>query len=308
MLFFVRVTLTPNSENCRLPLTKGFSPYGCFFCLLWSRNTCAAAVSVAPVANAIAAPANATFNESVSKVVPLSTSIGGLNTSSFPGDRDNRADNCQCENRRNLDSSGVGVGWYWPTSVVCSFLVSGLLHEAVAFVAMRRTFWPFNTLFLAMSASMTPWWDLLFPALPAAARRTAAAGGTLKTSSRPAATAASGGEGAEIVRNGDKDSSNLEPDKGRSPPDLPSDGKNVAYTVRKAAMGLPKRSRVEGRHEAGSEGEGSTTQRRGAANRAAIGSWRGWTAIVFYMVASLPLTLTVDYLLWQWWRHTVLVG
>ena len=37
-----------------------------------------------------------------------------------------------------------------------------------------------------------------------------------------------------------------------------------------------------------------------------IGRWRGWTAVVFYVVTSVPLTLVVDYLVWQWWRHAVM--
>ncbi|CAN0002222.1 unnamed protein product, partial [Hapterophycus canaliculatus] len=72
--------------------------------------------------------------------------------------------------RRKCNGGGGGEGKrvvarWWFASVVCSFLVSGTLHEAVALVAMRRTFWPFSTFFLALSASLMPFWDVVFPVI-----------------------------------------------------------------------------------------------------------------------------------------------
>lgn len=146
---------------------------------------------------------------------------------------------------------------WWFASVVCSFLVSGVVHEAVAFVAMRRTFWPFNTLFLAVSASMTPFWDALFPVIDVPVSPPPSPPPSSPTS--PAVT----GEGG------------------------------VKTSVEAAAATSPSPPGSAGRNRK---------------PRPKIGSWRGWAAVVFYASASVPLTLAVDYLVWQWWRHAHSIG
>lgn len=150
---------------------------------------------------------------------------------------------------------------WWFASVVCSFLVSGVVHEAVAFVAMRRTFWPFNTLFLAVSASMTPFWDALFPVIDVPVSPASSS-----PPSSPSSPTVTGAGGVKI-------------------------SVEAAATVAATATPSPRRS-------AG----------RNKKPRPKIGSWRGWAAVVFYASASVPLTLAVDYLVWQWWRHAHSIG
>ena len=154
--------------------------------------------------------------------------------------------------------------WWWLASVVCSFLASGVLHEAVAFIAMRRTFWPFNTLFLALSASMTPCWDMLFPVLLPPAECTSTGKDIGNTTAIKPATATA----TEPV--------------------------TVAVAVIGPAAASPN------------PGESCAVPR--VVPGPSIGRPRGWTAVVVYVVASVPLTLAVDYLVWQWWRHAVMEG
>lgn len=201
----------------------------------------------------------------------------GLHSGSAEGDRtaENHSGDClrnKCRNGRDgidiahsRDRHGVNgeasavdgsIIWWWLASVVCSFLASGVLHEAVAFIAMRRTFWPFNTLFLALSASMTPCWELLFPVL------------------RPPAERASTFKGIGNV----------------------AAVKPAALTKPVAATTTPAAATLDAGESCAVPKVPSNT----------IGRWRGWTAVVVYMVASVPLTLSVDYLVWQWWRHAVM--
>lgn len=218
--------------------------------------------------------------------------------------------------------------------MVCSFLVSGVVHEAVAFVAMRRTFWPFNTFFLCLSACMTPVWDALFPVVPTAggvdvtdppsaasrsSRSVAATGADgcpaaagAEAFDEPAAVAATSVRAAEAPpaspaeavkarrRSGGGPSSNggAPGSNSRVRPDQPSPKLDVCEG---GDVDHPEeRCGPEGGGPSGSAG------RRGTA-RPKMGSWRGWTSIVFYFVGSVPVTLALDYIVWQYWRHTFLV-
>lgn len=65
---------------------------------------------------------------------------------------------------------------FWGTmSVLLVFVVSGVIHEGIGYIGMRRTFWPFNTFFLLLSASFFPVWDLFFPVVRARSSATATA-------------------------------------------------------------------------------------------------------------------------------------
>lgn len=200
--------------------------------------------------------------------------------------------------------SGGSIYWrWWFASVVSSFLVSGLLHEAVGFIALRRTVWPFNTFFLALSATMTPWWDVLFPAVPTWS--TGSSSPTLESSPKtparesPAETnkseAKRSAEKQRPARNADFIGSKDQPNRGLSVPEgeAPCTHEEPSRT-----------SFVVGDGTNSSEDDPGSAV---AAARPAIGSYRGWFATVFYLVASVPMTLAVDYLLWQWWRHTIVV-
>lgn len=51
----------------------------------------------------------------------------------------------------------------WLPAVLATFVVSGVFHEAVVFVAMRGTCWPFNTFLLIVASSLMLTWDTVFP-------------------------------------------------------------------------------------------------------------------------------------------------
>lgn len=53
----------------------------------------------------------------------------------------------------------------WLLAVLATFLVSGVFHEAVVYVAMRGTCWPFNTFLLCVAGVLVTTWDLVFPPL-----------------------------------------------------------------------------------------------------------------------------------------------
>ena len=69
--------------------------------------------------------------------------------------------------------------------MLATFFVSGVFHEAVVYVAMRGTCWPFNTFLLCVAGLLITTWDLVFP--PLHFREAEGGGG-------------SGGEAAKVVR------------------------------------------------------------------------------------------------------------
>lgn len=238
-------------------------------------------------------------------------------------------------NGDNGDKGAVdgSIRWWWLVSVVCSFLASGVLHEAVAFIAMRRTFWPFNTLFLALSASMTPCWDMLFPVLPQPAGCAVAGTGIENVAVRKSATAMkqitarkpvtviqpvtvtrpvevtnNTGESCAIQNGGGAASTAVRGEADRSEPELYPAGKKASGATETLPPTFCRAE--EGHHprEEAKKGKGSADVRRVRVSGPSIGRSRGWTAVVVYLVASVPLTLAVDYLVWQWWRHAVMEG
>lgn len=115
-------------------------------------------------------------------------------------------------------------------AVLAVFSVSSLFHEAILFVGMRKTCWPFQTVCLIWCAVHINRWDCSYPVLSYISE--------------------SDGGGADAA----------------TPP--------------------------------------SSTARALLANRQAkLGSeWRGWGAVVFYMVTSAPFPVVLEVLAWQWWR------
>lgn len=87
-------------------------------------------------------------------------------TSSGPGQSQNVADRAKREKKG---------GWPWILSVMSVFAVSSVMHEASAYVAMRRTFWPISTFFLVLAGSVITSYDVLFPPRKSPAEKTAAA-------------------------------------------------------------------------------------------------------------------------------------
>lgn len=214
---------------------------------------------------------------------------------------------CSGRNRSNARrgaDSGIVTRW-WLASVVCSFLVSGVVHEAVGFVAMRRTVWPFSTFFLAVTASMAPFWDTLFPVVPdastpgsrptgrhASASTAATGGGTSAENASSAAVASTASrpptanEAVSACRGNDIGSENGEAAGGQH-----SGG--ASEDVAKKNGTVP-----------GQQGTEPARAGRNGAPRPKIGRRRGWAAVVVYGGMYMPLALVVDYCVWQWWRHT----
>lgn len=52
-------------------------------------------------------------------------------------------------------------GWF--IAVLTTFVVSTVFHEAVLYVAMRGTCWPFNTFLITVAALLALSWDVVFP-------------------------------------------------------------------------------------------------------------------------------------------------
>lgn len=53
------------------------------------------------------------------------------------------------------------VGWVW--SILSTFFVSIVFHEAVALIVFRGSFIPFNTFLLSVTASLIASWESIFP-------------------------------------------------------------------------------------------------------------------------------------------------
>lgn len=72
-----------------------------------------------------------------------------------------------CDDEKGGGSKRVGetgvssAEWIW--SVLSTFFVSMVFHEAVASVAFRGTFLPFNTFLLSVSALLVVFWESIFP-------------------------------------------------------------------------------------------------------------------------------------------------
>lgn len=154
--------------------------------------------------------------------------------------------------------------WWSVITITCVFFVSGVIHEAVGFVAMRRTFRPINTMMLIVTASLTPYWDILFP-VHARSELTKSAGSPVKSGEQNAKnkTETQSVGAARDVLGPSANGSNV----------VATDG---VYT--KPISGAHRRSRK------------------------VIGSWRGWFAVWIYVTTHYPLTLFFDFLCWQWWR------
>lgn len=175
-----------------------------------------------------------------------------------------------------IDSSGPSFRWRL-VAKVSVFLASGAIHEAVGYVAMRRTFRPINTMFLLLAAPMVLFWDLLFPVLNP--------GATVTSSPRTTYD--------ESVARGSENRQKSNDVRRRD------DGGPVGQPAAAAA----ERTSRGGRDDS-SEGEPRESRASGNHARPCIGSWRGWHTVCFYVVSYLPFTCLLDYLLWEWWRRT----
>ncbi|CAM9839761.1 unnamed protein product [Ectocarpus sp. 12 AP-2014] len=210
---------------------------------------------------------------------------------------------------RHGADAGIVTRW-WLASVVCSFLVSGVVHEAVGFVAMRRTVWPFSTFFLAVTASMAPFWDTLFPVVADTSTP-----GTRPTGRRAfASIAAAGGDGGGFSAATEAANSAAVPNTAAKP----TTAKGTVNACSGNDIGAENGEAADGQHTGhpskdvankngvvtGQQGREAPRLGRKGAPRPKIGRWRGWAAVVVYGGMYMPLALVVDYCVWQWWRHT----
>ncbi|CAM9425855.1 unnamed protein product [Scytosiphon promiscuus] len=101
--------------------------------------------------------------------------------------------------RRWSGSSGRSKGstvTTWLPAVVATCVVSGVYHEAVVYVAMRGTCWPFNTFLLCVAGVLIITWDVLFPARSNAGASPSPDGG----SGADAASSDTGGGGGKVKK------------------------------------------------------------------------------------------------------------
>ncbi|CAB1117126.1 unnamed protein product [Ectocarpus sp. CCAP 1310/34] len=175
---------------------------------------------------------------------------------------------------------------------------------------MRRTVWPFSTFFLAVTASMAPFWDTLFPVVADTSTP-----GTRPTGRRAFASIAAGGsDGGGTSAETEAENSAAVPSTAARPTTAqgtvnacsgndigaengePADGQHAGHP----SKGVANKNRVV----TGQQGSEAPRLGRKGAPWPKIGRRRGWAAAVVYGGMYMPLALVVDYFVWQWWRHT----
>lgn len=75
--------------------------------------------------------------------------------------------NTKAASPQEVTSAGKPTARYstlttWLPAVVATCVVSGVYHEAVVYVAMRGTCWPFNTFLLCVAGVLIMTWDVVF--------------------------------------------------------------------------------------------------------------------------------------------------
>lgn len=179
-----------------------------------------------------------------------------------------------------------------------TFLVSSVVHEAVQFVAMRWTCWPFNTFSLMFAAALISVWDWLFPVR----------------------STISDGEGAEQISLPGKNPAAVLPAS-------PSTETTAAASASSSTLGAPgvatalkddsptEQSSKEVLDSIGgacADGASSCVPESGGGGAVAFKikkagrEWRGWGAVAFFEGAAFVVGLAVDFLAWQWWRETLM--
>lgn len=194
-------------------------------------------------------------------------------------------------------STGV-PGWWFVATATMAFLFSGLVHEAVGYIAMRRTVYPINTFFLTMTALMFPFWDLLFPVV--ADKSVAGSSSIAEVDQMPT------GNGQRDHPTGEQDGTSVPLEAKRNGGDVAArSGDELRCCGSRVSQMAPDRKGTSSPD--GAKETARRTASRGK-SRPAMGSWRGWTAVCFYLSAHLPLTLVFHYFLWEWWRWVHAAG
>ncbi|CAN0348470.1 unnamed protein product [Ectocarpus sp. 6 AP-2014] len=212
--------------------------------------------------------------------------------------------------------------WTWRRllALTSAFLFSSLVHEAVTFVAMRRTCWPVSTFSLVLSIFVISGWDAMYPVRSIISESAAVSGASgedsfdrhgtrppaepavlpsssAATRSQPGATATAAGVscGSTVVETSDG---------------TLADHSAKSYVVVDHARDLGEQHAItskNGSDSCGTGGGGGVDGAGRVSNTKKAGrEWRGWGAVAFFEGASLVMGLAVDFLMWQWWRHTLL--
>lgn len=174
------------------------------------------------------------------------------------------------EGRNN--KKGPPQGWGW--AVMCVFGVSTAFHEAVVFVAMRGTCWPFNTFLLTVAGTLILTWDRVFPVLGTEDNGTASDSGT-------ATAAAAVPEGARKPIGGGVDG------------------------LGDCDVGGNRHSDGRGRGGVVAESGGRCTAVKAGRRVTPFGS-RGSVAVVMFVVLVQISGSIADYAAWLWWRAVFL--
>eukprot|EP00903_Cladosiphon_okamuranus_P012179 g11422.t1 len=198
-----------------------------------------------------------------------------------------------------------------------AFVFSSFAHEAVTYVAMRHTCWPFTTFTLLFAIVVIAAWDAVYPVISeipeeaAGDRRGGDGDDELLVApqplplERPAPASSSSSSGSRAGKDGGGcpvgvDASCPQAASGEVPPissysDGNGDDDENSFVVIGGETCL-----------GGGGGGGGSGVNRGSKKKKAGSEWRGWGAVAFFMGSSLVAGLAVDFLSWQWWRNVLL--
>lgn len=186
--------------------------------------------------------------------------------------------------------------WLWRQflALCCVFSFSSLVHEAVTFVAMRWTCWPFNSFALVTAAIVIASWDAMYPVQYLI---------TPGEAISPPPTVAAATTGKHISpKNIFKSSAGVSRAGGNGPNNLcPEYSAGVSCANRNE----PDNADTHGGMVAGRVAVDGGMEGRRATYRKVGSEWRGWGAVAFFEGCSIPMGLFVDFLAWQWWRQTL---
>ncbi|CAM9724625.1 unnamed protein product [Ascophyllum nodosum] len=224
-----------------------------------------------------------------------------------------------------IGKAGTATSGWRLLALVSVFMFSSVVHEVVLFVAMRRTCWPINSFSLMTSVVFVAAWDKIFPPkylIHEDSKRTEVEGENRNQTHAlsPPARARHLAQRNPPPLTHSKSTAGL---SCKTPAQKPpaETGKRAAQSTAQYSDSAVSNGQLKLNPSntscalsrtpcatGGSEPVSKAGPEKGSVTpRPAIGSYRGWFAVVFYLVTSLPLTLLVDYLVWQWWRQAVMV-
>lgn len=220
--------------------------------------------------------------------------------------------------RRERGRRGRVVG------MTAAFVCSSAVHEAVTYVAMRCTCWPFNTFCLLFAVVVIAPWDAVYPVISEISEAAAGDHGgdgddelsmvsqplplkkPVPTSSSSSNSLGAGDDGGVCSVGGDLScpqtaSGEVVSISGAlSYSDGNGDGEQSFVVVGgETCLG-------EGCGGCGGSGGGSGVGAGSKKKKKPGSEWRGWGAVAFFVGASLVAGLAVDFLAWQWWRDVLL--